>query len=107
MRKGLLTLLCLLCLVGCQSISPRAELRIAQIGFEGVVESLTELYLAGQIGADEQEVIGHLIHEGRDLLEAWTESVKEAGERPKTIQPFHKILSQLVEWEIRKKGTAE
>ena len=91
-------------LAGCQSISPRAELRIGQLAFEGVVVSLTDLQQTGQIGDDERMVIGRLIHSGRDLLAQWTEHVIATGERPKLAEQFHAVLGELVAWEIAKKG---
>ena len=90
--------------VGCQTISPRAELRIAQVAFTGIVESLTELQKAGQIGEDERIVIGDLVHTGAALLDQWANSVLETGQRPAAADQFGKILTELTEWELLKKG---
>jgi len=91
-------------LVGCQSVSPRAELRIAQTAFIGLVESLTQLQQAGQIAADEQAVISELIHTGQALLQQWTEAILTTDERPNLADQFRLILNQLAEWEARKRG---
>lgn len=104
-RTRFITIMFLLVtLAGCQTLSPRAELRIAQLAFEGVVVSLTDLQQAGQIGDDERPVVGKLIHLGRDLLEQWTNEIVATGERPKAADQFALILAELTEWELAKKG---
>lgn len=89
---------------GCQTVSPRAELRLAQISFEGVVRSLTDMQKAGQIGKDEQAVISQLIHVGEEKLDEWQITVLTEDRRPAAAELFGSILNKLIQYDIEHGG---
>ena len=106
-KTFILTIFLIVTLGGCGGIwqaNPRAECRMAQLAFEGVLISLVDLQQAGQIGDDERVLIGRLAHAGRDLMAEWTQTVIETGQRPKAADAALAILRQLTELEMAKKG---
>jgi len=100
MTKG--KILCLLILLstlsGCATmqppLTPRAELRIAQVSFEKTVDSIIILKDAEKFNDDEWEDIIKLVDSGEELLTQWTLAVIRE-EIPTVKDKFYAVLNQL------------
>jgi len=105
-RKTFMTIVAgLLILSGCGGElkgHPRAELKVAETAYIGIVETLTDLNNAGQIAPDERAVITELVHTGRDLLRQWHEAVLATDRRPDVADQALYIIRRLAEWQLQK-----
>lgn len=89
---------------GCQALTPKQELSVAQMAFEGTVVILTQLKEDGQISPEVEVTIGKLIHKGQDFLNEWTEYTLETKKRPDEIMKFYDLLEDLNEWKEKLSG---
>jgi len=85
-------------LIGCTVLQQDkyGELRLAQETFVTVITSVTDLYIAGQIGEDETEQIGAAIHAGENYLIAWQKAIEAGTEHNEIAALFTAVLEQLV-----------
>ena len=83
-------------LAGCRVSNPRAELLTSQKIFVATVNVLTELKAAGQLGDDEIEDIGALIHLGEKYLIEWQQAIKDGVPNPGASAAFSTLLAELV-----------
>jgi len=99
MKTSMKLLLCLTLVagVGCQvRNNPRAELLTAQNIFATTVNVLTELKAQGQLGDDEIEDIGAMIHLGEKYLLEWEQALKDGVKNADAVTAFSVIFDELV-----------
>lgn len=98
MKRKAIWLLCLLMVTsaGCAlRKDPNAELVASAKVFSATVNVLTELKAQGQLGSDEIEDIGAMIHLGEKYLLQWRAAI-EAGEiDADAMTAFRMILGEL------------
>ena len=98
MKTSIKLLLCVILLagVGCQIRgNPRAELLTAQRTFALTVNVLTELKSQGQLGDDEIEDIGAMIHLGEKYLLQWEQAVRANVADADAVTAFSMIFAEL------------
>jgi hypothetical protein len=101
-------LLCLLIVTsaGCQLLrnDQKAELVASAEIFAATVNVLTELKAQGQLGDDEIEDIGAMIHLGEKYLLQWRAAVDAGEEDADAMTAFRMILSELAKTRSKHHG---
>ena len=98
MKTSMKLLLCvtLIAGAGCQIRgNPRAELLTAQRTFALTVNVLTELKAQGQLGDDEIEDIGAMIHLGEKYLLKWEQAVLDEVPDADVVTAFQMIFAEM------------
>lgn len=108
MKTKIITLALLSSLVICscavQGLTPRTELKYADISYTRIVNSLTILKEAGKFSEDDIDNIIVFTESGYALLKKWTQSVKSGTRPPNTIDAFNIVIENLIKYKLEGEG---
>lgn len=103
MKRKIVMLMCLVLVSGCvtQGLSPRAELKFAQLTFLRTVNSLTILREADKFSDEDVEKIKVVIATGDKLLDNWTNAIIEKKPALNAFDTFSLIFEELIEYKVK------